>query len=398
MPLISQLPLAITVTDEDIILVVSQGVTSRATRAAFLADAVSRLLPVQTGNAGKFLTTDGTSAAWQTISVPVQSVFGRTGLVAAQTGDYAVNQITGAAPLSSPAFTGTPVAPTASPSTNSTQIATCAFVQTSLPAVPVQSVFGRTGIVVAATGDYTVAQVTNATSVVVANTFSVGPNLFQTGGAGNVGVVVKGAPSQTANLQEWQDSSGTAKAFVTANGAINIRSSVATLVNVIEAYDSVANTTQLVIGRSGGSNLVLSYYVPTLSTLFSSAVGAGNVTFRASDYAFQFSAAANIGTTINANGGWTINSLTVGTKPLVLKGTASQTANLQEWQQSDATVHATVSENGYFTTRKNVAPADAELQANEAAYWFDSTNGAARFVIKAKTANGTVVGNSINLA
>lgn len=40
----------------------------------------------------------------------VSSVFGRTGSVVATSGDYAVNQITGAAPLVSPAFTGSPTA------------------------------------------------------------------------------------------------------------------------------------------------------------------------------------------------------------------------------------------------------------------------------------------------
>jgi hypothetical protein len=57
----------------------------------------------------------------------VSSVFGRTGAVLAQSGDYAVAQVTGAAPLASPAFTGIPTAPTAIPGTNTTQLATTAF-------------------------------------------------------------------------------------------------------------------------------------------------------------------------------------------------------------------------------------------------------------------------------
>lgn len=82
---------------------------------------------------------------------------------------------------------------------------------------------------------------------------------------------------------------------------------------------------------------------------------------------------------------------------VVIKSAASQTASLQEWQDSTGAVHATISENGYTTTQKNVAPADAELVAGEAAYWFDSTNGSAKFMIKAKQANGTVVTGSIPL-
>ena len=57
----------------------------------------------------------------------VSSVFGRTGAVVATSGDYTVAEVTGAAPLASPALTGVPSAPTATAATNTTQIATTAF-------------------------------------------------------------------------------------------------------------------------------------------------------------------------------------------------------------------------------------------------------------------------------
>jgi hypothetical protein len=79
----------------------------------------------------------------------VSSVFGRTGTVTANSGDYSVAQITGAAPLASPTFTGTVTIPTAAVTTfsgtpnfsgaatgvtastadNSTKLATTAYVQ-----------------------------------------------------------------------------------------------------------------------------------------------------------------------------------------------------------------------------------------------------------------------------
>ena len=64
----------------------------------------------------------------------VSSAFGRTGAVVATSGDYTVAQVTGAAPLASPTFTGTPLAPTATTGTNTTQVATTAFVQQELTA------------------------------------------------------------------------------------------------------------------------------------------------------------------------------------------------------------------------------------------------------------------------
>jgi len=53
--------------------------------------------------------------------------------VTAQSGDYSVGQVTGAAPLASPALTGTPTAPTAAASTATTQVATTGFAHGVVP-------------------------------------------------------------------------------------------------------------------------------------------------------------------------------------------------------------------------------------------------------------------------
>jgi hypothetical protein len=60
----------------------------------------------------------------------VNTVFGRSGTIAAQAGDYSVGQVTGAAALASPAFTGTPAAPTQAATDNSTALATDAWAVT----------------------------------------------------------------------------------------------------------------------------------------------------------------------------------------------------------------------------------------------------------------------------
>lgn len=122
-----------------------------------------------TPTSGTILTGTGTgTSAWTApTAAPVSSVFGRTGAVTAQTGDYTYTQVgadaSGAAataqsnaesfatsavatetsraetaeallaPKASPALTGTPTAPTASGGTNTTQIATTAFVEAALP-------------------------------------------------------------------------------------------------------------------------------------------------------------------------------------------------------------------------------------------------------------------------
>jgi len=62
------------------------------------------LLPSQTGNSGKYLTTNGTVASWGAIDLSSK------------------------ADINSPTFTGVPAAPTAAADTNTTQLATTAFV------------------------------------------------------------------------------------------------------------------------------------------------------------------------------------------------------------------------------------------------------------------------------
>ena len=75
-------------------------------------------LKMTTGaGADKVLSSDASGlASWQTSvsSASVSSVFGRTGAVTAVSGDYSVGNITGAAPLASPTFTGTVTIPTLS--------------------------------------------------------------------------------------------------------------------------------------------------------------------------------------------------------------------------------------------------------------------------------------------
>lgn len=85
---------------------------------------------ISTWKVGDMVVFNGTT--WDGIDgVPteVTTVFGRTGAVVATSGDYTVAQVTGAAPLASPTFTGTPAAPTPLTADNSTTIATTAFVK-----------------------------------------------------------------------------------------------------------------------------------------------------------------------------------------------------------------------------------------------------------------------------
>lgn len=86
--------------------------------------------PVTSDNTTKLATTAYVKAQGYLTSAPVTSVAGKTGVVTLVVGD-----VSGAAPLASPALTGTPTAPTPANGTNSTQLATTAFVQAALSAL-----------------------------------------------------------------------------------------------------------------------------------------------------------------------------------------------------------------------------------------------------------------------
>lgn len=72
--------------------------------------------------------------------------------------------------------------------------------------------------------------------------------------------------------------------------------------------------------------------------------------------------------------------------------------NIANFQPESGSNYVQVTRGAYLKISATAAPADAELSANEAIFWFDSSNGAAKLMVKAKQANGTVVTGSVNLA
>lgn len=53
---------------------------------------------------------------------------------------------------------------------------------------------------------------------------------------------------------------------------------------------------------------------------------------------------------------------------------------------------------GVIFTERNTVPADGDLVAGELTFWFDDTNGAAKLMVKAKQADGTVRTGSVTLS
>ena len=81
-----------------------------------------------------------------------------------------------------------------------------------------------------------------------ANTFTAGPQTLQTGGAGTIGLIVKGAASQSADLQQWQNSAGAVLSHLTNAGDFKNQAEVV-------AREGVA--TQVTLSQAGGGGAIL---------------------------------------------------------------------------------------------------------------------------------------------
>lgn len=168
---------------------------------------------------GQFLGWDGSQWTAQTVtssSSPVTSIFGRTGAVTAQTGDYSFAQISGSISSSqlpssggdlSGAITSATVTRIQSRAVSSSAPTTGQVLtwngsqwipQNANGGVP--SVFGRTGAVVAQIGDYMAAQVTNAVDRTQPNSFSAGARQTFNANVNGAGIQLAPGPLPAAPL------------------------------------------------------------------------------------------------------------------------------------------------------------------------------------------------------
>lgn len=99
-----------------------------------------------------------------------------------------------------------------------------------------------------------------------------------------------------------------------------------------------------------------------------------------------------------AVGLFAVNTSPASVIALVARARASQSGSIFEAQDTNSAILSRFNKDGYFMTRKVAAPADGDLASSELSLWLDATNGAGKLMVKAKTANGTVVTGSLALA
>ncbi len=191
-----------------------------------------------------------------------------------------------------------------------------------------------------------------------------------------IGITLKGYAGQTVNLQEWQNSSGTALAAVTANGSIVVGSNK---IFLTASGDSFFDGGSVGVGTTtpGGKlhilgtteQLRLGY---DASNYFSTTLGSsGNVTWDAVGAGASFT--LNDALTINANAGLSIKYAgvevlkttkgTVGSRsvglfldnkwdqswtPMVVRGHAAQTADLLDFMDGSNNILTSITSAGWL--------------------------------------------------
>ena len=201
----------------------------------------------------------------------------------------------------------------------------------------------------------------------------------------DIGLIVKGAASQTANLQEWQNSAGTAVANVDPSGHINTIGYVGLGLNagivVGGSYvirNNYASNNSINIGNSVSPQTAAQVQVTNSAAGIVGLIVKGASSQTGNLQEWQDSGGTQLGIfnaygTFTANNriyaGWAAFGSGYGTSAsasnvvLIAKGSASQTANLQEWQNSAGTVLAKVDANGDITLPNGISTSNGVLTA-----------------------------------
>ena len=215
----------------------------------------------------------------------------------------------------------------------------------------------------------------NPSGLVGINTVATSQLHVNNSTSANVGLIVKGAASQTANLQEWQDSAGSVLAKVNPNGVFHTFGSVYTPYiqpaspTGVNAFIALDNTTVLIDGWSASTvKLTVKGYTSQTANLQEWKNSAGGVLLN-----IDSTGSLDIGA--GSSNIWKIKNQTsavmewqpvqgfmflpygASNRPVTIKGAASQTANLTEWQNSAGTKLAAVTKDAWLELGSSTAPA-----------------------------------------
>ena len=155
-----------------------------------------------------------------------------------------------------------------------------------------------------------------------------------TSNAASVASIVRGAASQTANLQEWQDSGGNVVA------AMNVSGSLAS--NFLRPTASASTSTPIVVKAAASQTADLQQWQSSTGAVLSDINSAGELQVPR----------IGIGSVMPTTTHLFVNAAAAANIPIIAQGAASQTGDLQRWQNSSGTVLADVDSLGNIQAPK----------------------------------------------
>lgn len=255
-------------------------------------------------------------------------------------------QLNAKSPLASPTFTGTPAAPTATAGTNTTQIATTEFVSTA-----VSNLVASAPAALNTLNELSLALGNDANfSTTITNALAAKAPLASPTFTGNVnftGATVTGISSYLAPTI----------------GSTSIPSG-STVTTISGLTLSSARANKLVVGSSfaiPSNDGELSVEGSILLNNLSLTSSGGNLYINGNKLLIgdnaQFTGKITINTsvlsgTLGGTGTLSIVPATSGDQALIIRATASQSVNLQEWQNSSGTVIARINSTGSLSAKQ----------------------------------------------
>jgi len=168
----------------------------------------------------------------------------------------------------------------------------------------------------------------------------VGASIISPPNASSVPVILRGFASQTADLQQWQDSAGAVTAAMNPGGKLRVGPEGA----LVRRSDGVTSWASIKYNSAG----LISFVTDTDVQL---SVAASKYQSPATNELILTSSTAN---------GWQFATLNAAYKALTVRGAVSQTADLQQWQNSAGTVLSRVMRDGRLSLDFG-APIDATV-------------------------------------
>lgn len=168
--------------------------------------------------------------------------------------------------------------------------------------------------------------------------------------ASDVGIIVQGATSQTANLQEWQDNSGTVLTIVNPSGNLFVRSSLGNFAAGTNLGVKASSSTSIplsVAAASGQAVDLTRWYASDGTTVLAKITATGDTTFGYT-YISGVRDINGTGAYINMQSadGVLLNTRSASNRGLVIKGSSSQTATLLEFVDSNNNSLGAFNSNG----------------------------------------------------